>query len=45
VNDDTLSPEAQLVHDFLAIIHRFSARLDGLRPYQKVIRDAAVQKS
>jgi predicted site-specific integrase-resolvase len=44
VNDDTLSPERELVQDLVSIIHSFSARLSGLRPYQKVIRDAALQK-
>jgi putative resolvase len=44
VNGDTLSPEHELVQDLLSIVHVFSARLDGLRSYQKVIRDAAVHK-
>jgi predicted site-specific integrase-resolvase len=44
VNGDTLSPERELVQDLVSIIHSFSARLSGLRPYQKVIRDAALQK-
>jgi putative resolvase len=41
-NGDTLSPEHELVQDLLAIVHVFSARLHGLRPYQKVLRDAAL---
>jgi predicted site-specific integrase-resolvase len=45
VNDDTLSPEQELVQDLLSIVHVFSARLYGLRSYKKVIRDAALQKS
>jgi putative resolvase len=45
VNGDTLSPEGELVQDLLSIVHTFSARLTGLRSYQKVIRDAAVHKS
>lgn len=44
VNGDTLSPEHELVHDLLSIVHVFSARLYGLRSYQKVIRDAALHK-
>ncbi len=45
VNGETLSPEQELVQDLLSIVHIFSARLYGLRSYQKVIRDAALQKS
>jgi predicted site-specific integrase-resolvase len=45
VNGDTLALEQELVQDLLSIVHSFSARLYGLRPYQKVIRDAAVQKN
>jgi predicted site-specific integrase-resolvase len=45
VNGDTLSPEHELVQDLLSIVHMFSSRLSGLLPYQKVIRDAALQKS
>jgi putative resolvase len=44
VNGDTLSPEHELVQDLLAIVQVFSARLYGLRSYQKVLRDAAVHK-
>ncbi len=44
VNGDTLSPEHELVQDLLSIVHVFSARLSGLRSYQKVIRDAAVHQ-
>lgn len=44
VNGETLSPEQEMVQDLLAIVHTFSARLDGLRSYQKVLRDAALQK-
>jgi putative resolvase len=44
VNGDTLSPEHELVHDLLSIVHVFSARLYGLRSYQKVIRDAALHQ-
>jgi putative resolvase len=44
VNGDKLSPEQELVHDLLSIVHGFSAWLYGLRVYKKVLRDAAVQK-
>jgi putative resolvase len=45
VNGDTLSPEQELAQDLVSIVHTFSARLYGLRSYQKVIRDAALQKN
>jgi len=44
VNGDTLSPEQELVHDLLSIVHVFSARLYGLRSYKKVLRDAALHQ-
>jgi putative resolvase len=44
VNGDTLSPDHEVVHDLLAVVHVFSARLYGLRSYKKVIRDAAVHQ-
>ncbi|HEY4384671.1 MAG TPA: IS607 family transposase [Ktedonobacteraceae bacterium] len=44
VNGDSLSPEQELVHDLIAIVTVFSARLHGLRSYQKAIKDAALQK-
>jgi predicted site-specific integrase-resolvase len=44
VNGDTLSPEQELVHDLLSIVHVFSARLYGLRSYKQVIRDAALHQ-
>jgi predicted site-specific integrase-resolvase len=44
VNGESLSPDHELVQDLLSIIHVFSARLYGLRSYEKVIRDAAVHQ-
>src|SRR5260221_12500709 len=44
VNGDKLSPEQELVHDLLSIVHVFSARLYGLRSYKQVIRDAALHQ-
>src|SRR6266851_601388 len=44
VNGDSLSPEQELVRDLIAIVTVFSARLHGLRTYQKVLKDAALQK-
>ena len=40
VNQETLSPEKEMVEDLMAIIHTFSCRLYGLRRYKKVIKDA-----
>jgi hypothetical protein len=39
-----LNEERELVQDLLSIVHVFSARLYDLPSYQKVIRDAAMQK-
>ncbi|MBA2286997.1 MAG: IS607 family transposase [Ktedonobacteraceae bacterium] len=44
MNGESLSPEQELVHDLIAIITVFSARLHGLRSYKKVLKDAALQK-
>lgn len=40
MNTESLSPEREMVEDLMAITHCFSARLDGLRNYQKVLRQA-----
>ena len=40
LNQETLSPEQEMVQDLLAIVHGFSSRLDGLRTYRKVLKDA-----
>lgn len=44
INDENLSPEQELVHDLIAIITVFSARLPGLRSSKKAIKDAALHK-
>lgn len=44
MNDDTLSPEQEMVQDLIAITTVFSARLHGLRSYKRGIKDAALQK-
>ena len=41
VNQDSLSPQQEMVEDLMAIIHTFSCRLYGLRRYKKTIREAA----
>jgi putative resolvase len=35
VNQESLSPEAEMVNDLLSIVHTFSCRLYGLRRYKK----------
>ena len=40
LNQVVLSPQQELVQDMLAIMHCFSARLYGLRKYEKPIRKA-----
>ncbi len=44
INEESLSPEQELVRDLIAIVTVFSARLHGLRSYRKVLKDAALQK-
>ncbi len=39
VNQESLSPQQELVQDLLAIIHTFSCRLCGLRRYEKAIKE------
>lgn len=39
VNQESLSPQQEMVEDMLAIIHSFSSRLYGLRKYKKQIKD------
>ena len=41
VNQPSLSPQAELVEDLMAVVHAFSGRLSGLRRYRKRIREAA----
>lgn len=39
VNQESLSPEQEMVEDLLAIVHTFSCRLYGMRNYKKQIRE------
>lgn len=39
VNQDSLSPEQEMVEDLLSIVHTFSCRLYGMRKYRKQIKD------
>lgn len=45
LNQRKLSPEAELVEDILSILHCFSARLYGLRKYQKQVSKAVQEKT
>ena len=39
VNQMSLSPEKEMVEDMLAIVHTFSCRLNGMRKYEKGLRE------
>lgn len=41
-NQESLSPQAELVEDLMSIIHCFSCRLYGLRTYKKQIKKIVV---
>ena len=45
LNQRKLSPESELVEDILSILHCFSARLYGLRKYQKQVNKAIQDKT
>lgn len=46
VNNESLSPQEELVQDIISILHIFSSRIYGLRKYKKKIReDEEVEKS
>ncbi|MCC0701427.1 IS607 family transposase, partial [Clostridioides sp. ZZV15-6383] len=46
VNNESLSPQEELVQDIISILHTFSCRICGLRKYKKKIReDEEVEKS
>ncbi len=40
INQESLSPQDEMVQDLMAIIHCFSSRLYGLRNYKKILKDA-----
>ena len=40
MNQESLSPDQEMVQDMLSIVHCFSARLYGLRNYRKSLRQA-----
>lgn len=39
VNQESLSPEQEMVEDLLAIVHTFSCRLYGMRKYKKQLKE------
>ena len=39
VNNETLSPEQELVQDLISITHVFSCRIYGLRKYKKKLKE------
>lgn len=46
VNNESLSPQEELVQDIISILHIFSCRIYGLRKYKKKIReDEDIEKS
>ena len=45
INNESLSPESEMVQDLMAIIHCFSCRLYGLRRYKKIIKDAVSENT
>lgn len=40
LNNETLSPEQEMVQDLMTIVHCFSSRLYGLRNYKKTLKNA-----
>jgi putative resolvase len=40
-NQESLSPQQEMVQDLMSIVHCFSSRLYGLRSYKKRIKEAA----
>ena len=40
INNESLSPESEMVQDLMAIVDGFSSRLVGLRHYKKIIKEA-----
>lgn len=45
VNQESLSPQQEMVEDLMAIIHTFSSRLYGLRKYKKDIKQVLTDES
>jgi len=45
VNNETTSPESEVVQDLISIIHVFSCRIYGLRKYKSKIKDILNEKN
>ncbi|OAD21141.1 Resolvase domain protein, partial [Candidatus Thiomargarita nelsonii] len=45
VNQESLSPQQEMVEDLMAIIHTFSCRLYGLRKYKKNLKKVITNES
>jgi excisionase family DNA binding protein len=45
LNQERLSPEAEMVQDLMTIVHCFSSRLYGLRNYRRKLQEALGQDS
>jgi predicted site-specific integrase-resolvase len=45
INNESLSPDSEMVQDLMAIVHCFSCRLYGLRRYKKIIKEAVSDNS
>ncbi len=45
VNQQSLSPQQEMIEDLLAIVHTFSCRLYGLRSYKKKIKEVCLEGS
>lgn len=43
LNNESLSPEQEMVQDLMTIVHTFSSRLYGLRTYRKKLNEAIGQ--
>ena len=39
VNQESLSPQQEMVEDLMSIVHTFSCRLYGMRKYKQTIKD------
>ena len=39
VNQESLSPQQEMVEDLMAIVHTFSCRLYGMRKYKATIKE------
>ncbi|CAK0770263.1 putative resolvase [Gammaproteobacteria bacterium] len=45
INQESLSPQQEMIEDLLAIVHTFSCRLYGLKKYKKVLKESLKNQS